>query len=104
MESERNNQKREEILLVQVLGRESKMKLGRIVLESPLAVTGLEIPRQLRLASREMQGAAINSCMHVDGSLELGDVFFLGAVIGMCNPRKQHILPLARSSSFCRQR
>ena len=63
------------------------MKLERILLELSLAGTGLEGPRQLRLPSRETQQATVDSCTHVEGSLEPGGVFILRAVIGV-KPQK----------------
>ena len=48
------------------------MKPEWIVLESSLAGTGLEEPGQLRLPSIVMQQIAVDSCTHVDGSLQLG--------------------------------
>ena len=72
---EKNNKKRGQIPLVQIVGGEGKMKPEWIVPESSLVGTGLEGPGQLRLPSRGMQQTAVGSCTYVDGSLQLGGEF-----------------------------
>ena len=64
-------------------GKHGKMKLKRILLESSLVVTGLEILEPPRLLTREMQQTAIDGCMHTDGSSELGEAIFLQGLVGM---------------------
>ena len=64
-------------------GKHGKTKLERIVLESSLVITGLEIPEPPRLSTREMQRTAIDDCTYADGSSKLGKIIFLQALVGM---------------------
>ena len=57
-----------------------KMKPERIDLESSLAGTGLEAPGQKRLSRRGMQRTTDDSCLHADGSSDLGGTIFLQAI------------------------